>query len=46
MNSPFLDDKGWAAEVNKMVSAFGAPIAKVDQDSIIAYLAANYAKSP
>ena len=46
MNSPFLDDKGWTAEVTKMVSAYGAPIAKADQDQIVAYLAANYAKAP
>ena len=26
MNSPFLDRKGWEAEVNKMVKMFGAQI--------------------
>jgi mono/diheme cytochrome c family protein len=44
MNSPFLDGAGWQAEVTKMVNAFGAPIQKADQDKIVAYLTANYAK--
>lgn len=44
MNSRFLDRAGWTAEVNKMVSAFGAPIAKDDIDAIVAYLAQNYGK--
>src|SRR6266511_6046673 len=26
MNSPFLDQKGWTAEVTKMAKTFGAPI--------------------
>jgi mono/diheme cytochrome c family protein len=44
MNSPFLDGAGWQAEVTKMVNAFGAPIQKADQDKVVAYLTANYAK--
>jgi hypothetical protein len=44
MNSPFLDEKGWTAEVTKMVKAFGAPVAEEDQARIIAYLVANYGK--
>ena len=44
MNSPFLDHKGWTAEVTKMVKAYGAPIEEADQQSIIAYLAAHYGK--
>lgn len=44
MNSPFLDQKGWQAEVTKMVKAFGAPVADEDQAKIIAYLVANYGK--
>lgn len=44
MNSPFLDEKGWTAEVAKMVKAFGAPVAEEDQARIIAYLVANYGK--
>jgi mono/diheme cytochrome c family protein len=44
MNSPFLDQKGWQAEVTKMVNAFKAPIAEADQQKIIEYLSAHYAK--
>jgi mono/diheme cytochrome c family protein len=44
MNSPFLDEKGWTAEVTKMVKVFGAPVAEEDQAKIIAYLAGNYGK--
>jgi mono/diheme cytochrome c family protein len=44
MNAPFLDQKGWTAEVTKMVKAFGAPIAAADQQQIIAYLATHYVK--
>ncbi len=44
MNSPFLDRKGWEAEVNKMIKAFGAPIAPEDAPKIVSYLAENYAK--
>lgn len=46
MNSPFLDEKGWTAEVTKMVKAFGAPIEEADQLAIIAYLNASYGKPP
>ncbi len=44
MNSPFLDRKGWEAEVNKMIKAFGAPVAPEDAPKIVDYLAQNYAK--
>ena len=44
MNSPFLDKAGWTASVNKMINAFGAPIAKEDVDAIATYLAENYGK--
>ena len=44
MNSRFLDKAGWTASINKMVSAFGAPIAKDDVEPIAAYLAENYGK--
>lgn len=44
MNSVFLDQKGWSAEVSKMAKAFGASIAEEDQAKIISYLAANYSK--
>ena len=44
MNSPFLDRKGWEAEVNKMIKAFGAPVSPEDAPKIVSYLAENYAK--
>jgi mono/diheme cytochrome c family protein len=44
MNSPFLDQKGWEGEVNKMVKVFGAPVSEPDHAAIVAYLVANYAK--
>jgi sulfite dehydrogenase (cytochrome) subunit B len=44
MNSPFLDQKGWTAEVTKMVKTFGAPVEEADQQKIIEYLTANYGK--
>lgn len=43
-NSPFLDKKGWAAEVNKMIHVMGAPISEQDAQVIIEYLAKNYGK--
>jgi mono/diheme cytochrome c family protein len=45
MNSPFLDEKGWTAEVTKMVKAYGAPIEEDAQKAIIQYLATNYGKA-
>ena len=44
MNSRFLDKAGWTATVNKMINAFGAPIAKEDVEPIASYLAQNYGK--
>jgi hypothetical protein len=44
MNSRFLDKAGWTASVNKMINAFGAPIAKDDVEAIADYLAQNYGK--
>jgi sulfite dehydrogenase (cytochrome) subunit B len=44
MNSVFLDQKGWQAEVAKMVKIFGAPVDEEDQARIFAYLAATYGK--
>jgi hypothetical protein len=46
MNSRFLDKAGWTASVNKMINAFGAPIAREDVEPIAAYLAQNYGKPP
>lgn len=42
INAPFLDRKGWTAEVNKMINAFGAPAQPADAQAIIDYLARNY----
>ena len=42
INAPFMNRQTWTAEVNKMVQAFGAPIAQADANTIIDYLAANY----
>ena len=44
MNSPFLDRKGWEAEVNKMVKAYGAPMEPDEMAKIVDYLAAEYGK--
>jgi hypothetical protein len=44
MNSYFLDLAGWTGVVNKMIKAFGAPIAAEDAEAIARYLAANYGK--
>ncbi len=44
MNSRFLDKAGWTASVNKMINAFGAPIAKEDVDAIATYLNENYGR--
>ena len=42
MNSPFLAQKGWDAEVHKMIKAYGAPVDDKDAQAIIDYLAKNY----
>lgn len=44
MNAPFLDEKGWQAEVAKMAKIYGAPLNEADVPAIVAYLAANYGK--
>ncbi|MCS7284144.1 MAG: cytochrome c [Hydrogenobacter thermophilus] len=44
MNSPFLDKKGWEAEVNKMIKAFGAPVKQEDVPKIVEYLTKYYGK--
>ncbi len=46
MNSVFLDQAGWEKTVNKMVKVMGAPISPEDASTIVAYLAANYGKTP
>ena len=40
--SPCLDRKGWQAEVTKMISVFGAPVAPEAAKMIVDYLSANY----
>ena len=42
MNSPFLDGKGWTAEVTKMISVFGADIGEADAKVITEYLTKHY----
>ena len=42
LNSPFLDRKGWEAEVTKMSKAFGAPVKPEDTAVIVDYLVKNY----
>ena len=44
MNSPFLDRKGWEAEVNKMIKVYGAPMEPDEVAKIVDYLATNYGK--
>ena len=44
MNSPFLDRKGWEAEVAKMIKAYGAPVNEADIPRIVTYLTQNYGK--
>jgi mono/diheme cytochrome c family protein len=41
-NAPFLDRKGWQAEVDKMIKVFGADIAPPDATAIVDYLTKNY----
>ena len=42
INAPFMNRQTWTAEVNKMIDAFGAPIAQNDAAAIIDYLSTNY----
>ncbi len=44
MNSAFLSEKGWDAEVTKMIKVFGANIDAADAKAIKAYLTSNYGK--
>ena len=44
MNSPFLDRKGWDAEVTKMVKVMTAPVSPEDAQRIAEYLATYYGK--
>ena len=40
LNQPPLSKQAWAAEVNKMIHNYGAPVAPEDVDAIVGYLAA------
>lgn len=44
LNLPYLDRKGWEAEVTKMIKAFGAPVKPDDVPAIVDYLTRNYGK--
>jgi len=44
MNSPFLDRKGWEAEVAKMMKVYAAPVAADEVPTIVDYLVQNYGK--
>ena len=45
MNSPFMKRAGWEAEVKKMVSVMGAPVAEADQAKLVDYLTREYGVS-
>jgi mono/diheme cytochrome c family protein len=38
LNQPELSKQAWAAEVNKMISAYKAPVAPEDVGAIVEYL--------
>jgi hypothetical protein len=40
LNQPRLSEQAWAAEVNKMINNYKAPIAADDVGAIVGYLAA------
>jgi mono/diheme cytochrome c family protein len=42
INAPFLDRKGWEAEVAKMINAYGAPIPQENVPGIVDYLTRSY----
>ncbi len=42
MNSPFLTQEGWKAEVTKMRQAYGAPVDQPTADAIVQYLSVTY----
>jgi mono/diheme cytochrome c family protein len=46
MNSPFLTQDAWKAEVTKMQKAFGAPFDDDTAASIVKYLTTNYGVAP
>jgi mono/diheme cytochrome c family protein len=42
VRQPHLDTQHWSAEVNKMMTVFGARISEADAKIIIEYLGKNY----
>lgn len=44
INSPFLDQKGWDAEVHKMIKVMGAPLPAEDVPKVVEYLTKYYGK--
>jgi sulfite dehydrogenase (cytochrome) subunit B len=44
INSPFLDQKGWDAEVHKMIKVMGAPLPAEDVTKVVEYLTKYYGK--
>lgn len=46
MNSPFLTQDAWKAEVTKMQKTFGGPFDDDTATMIVKYLSANYAAPP
>jgi sulfite dehydrogenase (cytochrome) subunit B len=42
MNSPFMAEKQWEAEVAKMINAFGADIDAANAKTIVDYLTRHY----
>ena len=44
INAPFMTRKAWEAEVAKMITVFGAPIAPADAKTIADYLVRYYGK--
>lgn len=45
INSPFMNEAVWTAEVNKMIKVFGAPIEPGAVKPIVEYLVKNYGKA-
>jgi cytochrome c5 len=41
LNQPALSRQAWAAEVNKMIHSYDAPVVPGDVDAIVGYLAAT-----
>ena len=42
MNAGFLGEKGWTAELKKMIEVYGAPVPDADVAVLVKYLSTNY----